>query len=34
MAQMDGMSYIIRERSDALDAAGDTTTTIGNELYY
>ncbi|KAI5404961.1 hypothetical protein KIW84_051933 [Lathyrus oleraceus] len=30
IAEMAGMSHIIRERTDALDAAGNTTASIGN----
>jgi len=34
IAEMAGMSHRIRERTDALDAAGNTTAAIGKVLYY
>ncbi|PWA51242.1 vacuolar H+-pyrophosphatase [Artemisia annua] len=34
IAEMAGMSHIIRERTDALDAAENTTTAIGKVVYY
>lgn len=34
IAEMAGMSHRIRERTDALDAAGNTTAAIGKVLWY
>lgn len=34
IAEMAGMSHRIRERTDALDAAGNTTAAIGKVIYF
>jgi Na+/H+-translocating membrane pyrophosphatase len=34
IAEMAGMSHEIRERTDALDAAGNTTVAIGKVIFF